>query len=58
MRVAIDAELQAAWENTPVAGNFAEKAGTVHVVVLLTIISMFVLIIIRLKANANKYYER
>ncbi|MDF2875895.1 MAG: hypothetical protein K0R22_2578 [Sporomusa sp.] len=58
MSVAIDAELQAAWENTLVEGNFAEKAGTVHVVVLLTIISMFVLIIIRLKANANKYYER
>lgn len=56
--VDIDQKLQASWLNTPTVSNFIEKVSSVHVGVLLVVISGFVFIIIRLKVNANKYYER
>lgn len=58
INVTIDEKLQASWRNDSTVSNIMEKVGTAHVSVLLLIIGILIAIIINLRANASRHYER
>ncbi len=57
LKVEVDTKLQSSWASNSLADNMLEKVGSIHIMVLLFILGIFAVIIIRLRANANKHYE-